>query len=50
MLKTTDKIIKQKAGLLNMAEDLGNASKSCRVMGMSRNTFYRYKAAVEALL
>ena len=47
MLNTTDKIIKHKTGLLNLAEELGNVSKACQVMGMSRDTFYRYKAAVE---
>ena len=29
------------------AEELGNVSKACRVMGLSRDTFYRYKSAVE---
>ena len=47
MLNTTDKIIKHKTGLLNLAEELGNVSKACQVMGMSRDTFYRYKSAVE---
>jgi len=39
MLNTTDKIIKHKTGLLNLAEELGNVSKACQVMGMSRDTF-----------
>ena len=47
MLNTTDKIIKHKTGLLNLAEELGNVSKACEVMGMSRDTFYRYKSAVD---
>jgi len=47
MLHTTDKIIKNKTGLLNLAEELGNVSKACQVMGYSRDTFYRYKSAVE---
>lgn len=47
MLNTTDKIIKHKIGLLNLAEELGNVSKACQVMGLSRDTFYRYKSAVE---
>ena len=47
MLNTTDKIIKHKTGLLNLAEELGNVSKACQVMGMSRDTFYRYKSAVD---
>ncbi len=47
MLNTTEKIIKHKTGLLNLAEELGNVSKACQVMGMSRDTFYRYKSAVD---
>jgi len=47
MLNTTDKIIKHKVGLLNLADELGNVSKACQVMGLSRDTFYRYKAAVD---
>ena len=41
------KIIKNKLGLLNLAEELGNVSKACRIMGFSRDTFYRYQDAVE---
>jgi len=41
-------IIKHKVGLLNLAAELGNASHACKVMGFSRDTFYRYQAAVEA--
>jgi len=47
MLHSTDKIIKHKTGLLNLAEELGNVSKACQVMGYSRDTFYRYKSAVD---
>ena len=32
MLNTTDKIIKHKTGLLNLAEERGNVSKACQVM------------------
>ena len=41
-------IIKHKVGLLNLAAELGNVSRACKVMGFSRDTFYRYQAAVEA--
>jgi transposase InsO family protein len=41
------KIIKHKIGLLGLAKELGNVSKACQIMGTSRDTFYRYKAAVE---
>ena len=47
MLNTNEKIIKHKVGLLNLAEELGNVSKACQMMGMSRDTFYRYKSAVD---
>lgn len=47
MLHTTNTIIKHKVGLLNLAEELGNVSKACKVMGVSRDTFYRYQELVE---
>ncbi len=47
MLHSNDKIIKHKVGLLNLAEELGNVSKACQIMGLSRDTFYRYRDAVE---
>ena len=47
MIDNTAKIIKHKVGLLNLAEELGNVSRACKVMGLSRDTFYRYKAAVD---
>lgn len=46
-MNLNEKIIKNKVGLLNLAEELGNVSRACKVMGFSRDTFYRYKAAVE---
>ncbi len=42
-MNTQQKIIKNKLGLLNLAETLGNVSKACSVMGYSRDSFYRYK-------
>ena len=47
MIHTNNPIIKHKAGLLNLAETLGNVSKACKVMGVSRDTFYRYQELVE---
>ncbi len=46
MLHSNDKIVKHKVGLLNLADELGNISKACKMMGVSRDTFYRYKEAV----
>ena len=48
MLESNQTIIEHKLGLLNLAEELGNVSKVCKVMGLSRDTFYRCKAAVDA--
>jgi len=37
------KIIKAKAGLLELAKQLGNVSQACKMMGYSRDSFYRFK-------
>lgn len=47
--------VKHKRGLLNLGEELGNVSQACKIIGVSRDTFYRYQEAkasgsVEALL
>jgi hypothetical protein len=47
MPNTNEHINKPKVGLLNLAEELGNVSKVYQVMGLSRDTFYRCKQAVE---
>ena len=47
MTSKQQKIIRNKLGLLNLAEELGNVSRACKVMGYSRDTFYRYKSASE---
>jgi len=47
MIHTNNPIIKHKAGLLNLAEELGNISRAFKVMGVSRDTFYRYQELVE---
>ena len=47
MLHTTNPVIKHKAGLLNLAEELSNVSKACKIMGVSRDTFYRYRELVD---
>ena len=41
-------IVKHKLGLLNLAEELGNVSQACKIMGVSRDTFYRYQEAKDA--
>lgn len=50
MLHTSNPIIKHKAGLLNLAEELGNVSKACKVMGVSRDTFYAIRNWLKAVV
>ena len=37
------KIIRNKVGLLELAKTLGNVAQACKVMGYSRDSFYRFK-------
>jgi ACT domain-containing protein len=37
------KIIKGKVGLLELARELGNVSQACKMLGYSRDSFYRFK-------
>ncbi len=46
-MTTEHKIIKAKVGLLELAKHLGNVSQACKVMGVSRDTFYRYRELYE---
>ena len=48
MLHTSNQIIKHKVGLLNLAEELQNVSRACKVMGVSRDIFYRYQELVDS--
>lgn len=37
------KVIKNKLGVLELARQLGNVSQACKIMGYSRDSFYRFK-------
>lgn len=42
-MNSDQKVIKNKVGLLKLSETLGSVSKACKLLGYSRDSFYRFK-------
>jgi transposase InsO family protein len=46
-MQSNTKVIRNKLGLLNLAQELKNVSQACKMLGYSRDTFYRYRDLID---
>lgn len=47
IIHTTNPVMKDNVGLLNLTEELSNESKTCKIIGVSCDTFYHYRERVD---
>lgn len=46
-MRTEERVIKPKLGVLKLAQELGNVSQACKMFGYSRDSYYRFKQLYE---
>lgn len=46
-MRTQDRVIKPKLGVLQLARELGNVSQACKMFGYSRDSYYRFRELYE---
>ncbi len=48
-MSAEQKVIRAKVGLLELGKQLGNVSQACKMLGYSRDSFYRFRRCSTAL-